>query len=276
MAIYRGNTEFSKIYRGNTEVNKIYRGQTEVYSSGPNIVTSNLELNLQADNASSYPGTGTTWTDLTGNGYNGTLTNGPTYNASPGYFTLDGVNDTIRFVENSSMINTSNMSIEMWMSVGSIGSKFAQFITNRDGSDYLVSIWIGIDNRQVVRTWNPSGTDTMVAIAGIGTGGAAYYTWSNNKFGTTNGDNNFHHVVATFTSGTLKMYYDGSLVGTNSSVASSIYAGSEYYRIGGEYGAGNYTYNMAGNIGQVRFYHKELSSTEVLQNYNNTKSIYGL
>ena len=33
MAIYRGNTEFSKIYRGNTEVNKIYRGQTEAYSS---------------------------------------------------------------------------------------------------------------------------------------------------------------------------------------------------------------------------------------------------
>ena len=42
------------------------------------IITSGLVLHLDAGNTSSYPGSGTTWTDLSVNGYNGTLTNGPT------------------------------------------------------------------------------------------------------------------------------------------------------------------------------------------------------
>ena len=49
-----------------------------------NIVTSGLVLNLDAGNTASYPGTGTTWTDLSGNGNNGTLVNGVGYNFANG------------------------------------------------------------------------------------------------------------------------------------------------------------------------------------------------
>jgi hypothetical protein len=63
----------------------------------PSIVTTGLQLYLDAGNASSYPGSGTTWTDLTVNGRNGTLTNGPTYSATNGgSIVFDGTNDYVQ------------------------------------------------------------------------------------------------------------------------------------------------------------------------------------
>ena len=49
----------------------------------PRIVTDGLVLCLDAASKRSYPGTGTTWTDLKG-GNNGTLTNGPTFDTGNG------------------------------------------------------------------------------------------------------------------------------------------------------------------------------------------------
>ena len=55
-----------------------------------------LVLCLDAGNTKSYPGSGTTWTDLSGNGNTGTLTNGPTYSSSNGGgIILDGVDDYV-------------------------------------------------------------------------------------------------------------------------------------------------------------------------------------
>ena len=58
------------------------------------IVTNGLELFLDASHKDSYPGTGTTWYDLSGNGRNLTLTNGPTFSAANmGSIVFDGTND---------------------------------------------------------------------------------------------------------------------------------------------------------------------------------------
>ena len=69
-------------------------------------ITSGLICHLDASRTDSYPGTGTTWTDLSGNGNHFTLTNGPTFdaNANGGVFNLDGTNDHIT---NNSNINLS-------------------------------------------------------------------------------------------------------------------------------------------------------------------------
>lgn len=62
----------------------------------PRIVTDGLVLALDAGNRKSYPGSGTTWTDLSGRGNNGTLTNGPTYSSSNGgSIVFDGVDDYV-------------------------------------------------------------------------------------------------------------------------------------------------------------------------------------
>ena len=66
------------------------------FSYSPKIVTDGLVLYLDAANNRSYPGSGTTWTDLSRGGNNGTLTNGPTFNgANGGSIVFDGTNDFI-------------------------------------------------------------------------------------------------------------------------------------------------------------------------------------
>ncbi len=61
----------------------------------PSIVTDGLVLCLDAANSRSYPGTGATWTDLKG-GNNGTLENGPTFDAANGgSIVFDGTDDIV-------------------------------------------------------------------------------------------------------------------------------------------------------------------------------------
>ena len=68
----------------------------------PNIVTDGLVLCLDAANKRSYPGTGTTWTDRSANGNNGTLTNGPTFDsANGGSIVFDGTNDYVTTTKNN-------------------------------------------------------------------------------------------------------------------------------------------------------------------------------
>ena len=65
-------------------------------AAAPTIVTNGLILNLDASNTSSYPGTGTVWTDLSGQNNNGTLVNGVGYSSvNGGTLTFDGVNDYV-------------------------------------------------------------------------------------------------------------------------------------------------------------------------------------
>ncbi len=76
----------------------INRGLTIARESAVSaVVTSGLQLYLDAGNASSYSGSGTTWTDLSVNSRNGTLTNGPTYSATNGgSIVFDGTNDFVQ------------------------------------------------------------------------------------------------------------------------------------------------------------------------------------
>jgi hypothetical protein len=78
----------------------------------PGIVTSGLVLCLDAGNTKSYPGSGTTWTDLSGNGNTGTLVNSPSYSSS-GYFSFDGTNKSVSIVKPQPNI-TGQISVEIW------------------------------------------------------------------------------------------------------------------------------------------------------------------
>ena len=74
--------------------------------TGPNIITDGLVLHLDAANPKSYPGTGNIWSDLSGNGNNGILTNGPTF--SDGAIVFDGGDDLTRITHNSTIDFTTN------------------------------------------------------------------------------------------------------------------------------------------------------------------------
>ena len=80
-------------------------------SHSPQISLNGLVLCLDAANSKSYPGSGTTWTDLSGGGNNGTLTNGPTYSSGNlGSLVFDGTNDYV-------VTTTSNSYLDMTIAV---------------------------------------------------------------------------------------------------------------------------------------------------------------
>jgi hypothetical protein len=81
----------------------------------PQISLNGLVLCLDAANPKSYPGSGTTWTDLSGRGNNGTLVNGVGYNSGNlGSLVFDGVNDYVNIPNFSPLANSPACTISIW------------------------------------------------------------------------------------------------------------------------------------------------------------------
>ena len=229
--------------------------------SGPDIVENGLVLCLDAANKFSYPGTGTTWTDLSGNSNNGTLTNGPTFSAgNQGSIVFDGTND---YVTKTSWISppTNTFTIGCWV-------KFSDNVNDR----YLLSF----------------GRDI-----GGSTGGLALFAYGFNaisdvlifEFGSGIGRvssgivpslNIWYYLTVTADVTNVKFYLNGEVKNTSSQGSGAI-TSSPTLSIGSYVnGSGTPgTYFYAGNIAQVSIYNRSLSATEVLQNYNATKSRFG-
>ena len=239
----------------------------KVYAD-PTLITNGLVLYLDASNASSYPGTGTTWTDLSGNNNNGTLTNGPTYTSSfGGSIVFDGTNDSV--VTNTAVDNTLNT------------CTFSAWIRRTNLTNQ-----VGIFNSY---TTGDSGFGFDSSYAGVGTINFSYiYLNGGNYIGRyTNANailaNNWYHVVGTwdgtFASSGFKIYVNGVRSDSTSETGGSVtaYAQSGYaMRIGSSYWSNAERGFFNGNIAQTLIYNRALSESEVLQNYNATRAKFGL
>jgi hypothetical protein len=233
--------------------------------SGPDIVENGLVLCLDAANKRSYPGTGTTWTDLSGNSNNGTLTNGPTFSAgNQGSILFDGTNDYID-TANSTGLNFTNTTgtISLWFKTS----------TSFPSQAFLIA-----KNMDSTGGWGVliDSTGTPYFNTKLSGGGSdAFYRYA--TVSCTNGI--WHNVVSVFTTSTTvtannvaSMYIDGSLSNGASSQI-SVYGGNTSSTVQiGRRSTGLY---YSGNISSVQIYNRALSATEVLQNYNATKSRFG-
>jgi len=105
----------------------------------PSIVTSGLVLALDAANTKSYPGSGTAWTDLSGNGYTGTLTNGPTYSSSNGgYFAFVGASNQHAAVANTTVLQfTGSITLQAIIYPTSYIPSNGSFLIAMAGAYYL-------------------------------------------------------------------------------------------------------------------------------------------
>lgn len=82
----------------------------------PRIITNGLVLALDAGNTKSYPGSGTTWTNISGQGTNGTLTNGPTFSSiNGGSIVFDGTDDSISVLNDAVYDFSAAQTIEIWL-----------------------------------------------------------------------------------------------------------------------------------------------------------------
>jgi hypothetical protein len=207
-------------------------------------VTDGLVLALDAGNPKSYPGSGTVWSDLSGNGNNGTLTNGPTYSsANGGSIVFDGSSGYV----NAPLTKAATCTFSCWASSTNVSNNPMIFNAGPSGSGpdlYFNSGYI---------TWNiwDSGNNFALIPA----------TANNGKF--------HHYVVVNDASSGAKLYYDGNLLGTATYRNAS---SNTNLTIGGN----TNTFMWTGNISNFTVHNRALSAAEIAQNYNALKSRYGI
>jgi hypothetical protein len=125
--------------------------------NGPNIIKDGLVLYLDATNTKSYPRTGTTWTDLTGNGNDGTLINGPTFDSgNNGSIVFDGADDYSR-INSFNSDNEDELSVFCWV--------YPTNLSNYQFSNYFLN-WI-INKRTgntTPRDWQFNVTNSKLGV----------------------------------------------------------------------------------------------------------------
>ena len=223
---------------------------------GPNIVRDGLVLNLDAKNSKSYGGSGNTWTDLSGNGYNATKSGNPSYN-SDGWWEFRNANgdsdyEYFNLTMDEGILKSTNTtgawSLETWWRDAGSAYGSENIIVGRSGHHSGILQWSGgAGVRGQIRS-NAGGTG-QIQTANIA---------------TTN--NMWMHVVFAYNNRTSKLYINGTLEETDTmSTSYTIYGHSNTMYIGG---ISNNYYRTYADIAVVKAYNKELNSVDVLQNYN--------
>jgi hypothetical protein len=223
------------------------RGYGQFENTG--IVTNSLILNLDAGNLSSYPGSGTTWTDISSSPTNATLINGPTYSSSNnGYLSFDGSNDYAQVSSSSKFaFGTGDFTLETW-------------IYPQSFSNYLHMIALPEQN-------------TFALKANVSDGQIYFYSPSYTTYGSTSGWtltlNTWNHVVFKRESSVGYAFLNGVSKGSKSGFTSSF--STQTLNIHNGYGS-----EFAScRISSVRIYNRALNSNEITQNFNAKKSIFG-
>ena len=262
------------------------------YANGPKIVTDGLVLCLDAANRKSYPLSGNTIYDLSGNGNNGTFVNGPVFNSSNGgSVVLDGTNDYIEVATRNTNLEfqpTSPYSVFVFLKSPPSGSHSA-IVANLQGSTPYQGwdFWFNNSSNantiaiHLIDTWDTNAIKVR-----------SNYTFSNyaNKWvmlgytydgssprNSTNALNsvNFYINGRLHTSGkTVDSPSGDGFVATNETIN---YNTSQRFRVGSRWASGAASSPSAITIGNVLLYNgKKLSASEVLQNYTALKGRYGL
>jgi hypothetical protein len=223
------------------------------------IVQLGLVLHLDAGNAASYPGSGTTWTDLSSNSKNYTLTNGPTYSSSNGgIITFAGASSqratSAATLFNSTTFNTYTMNL--WAYPTGAGN-FVQVdgqTTVNTGYHYSA---IEISAAGVIKFGQWTGGMTTIATS-------------------TQSLNAWYNLVITYNGTTATAYVNGASVGSTNIIWSSPGANTFMALMAIDttnMGTGAYA---SGSLGAFMVYNRGLTAAEVTTNFNTLRSRYGI
>lgn len=210
----------------------------------PSIVTTNLIACFDPANVRSYPGSGTTIRDVSGNGYTGTLTNGPTFNSSVagGVIVLDGVDDYIDIPMNLASTNYTVMGVARY-----IDPNGRQRTFSAKNNNWLMGHWSGTTQNNYAEGW--------VTSSGAGPG-----------------DNEWRIYGATGNiSGDSYNFYVNGVLNTGPSTGGS--AGPNGFAIGSFMGTSEFS---KAQIGFMLVYNAILTASEINQNYQALRGRYGI
>lgn len=224
----------------------------------PSIVTSNMVLCLDPANPKSYPGSGTTWFDLSGNGLDATLFNTPTYSNT--HFTLNGTNQYATIPYTPTLAPTSQITVAAWARADNWQSTAStRIVSKTEGGGYQLS---------------------LNDIAGVT--GATVHVNGTYRYATVNNSTisaGWHYIAFTFDGRFVRTYIDAVNVATVD-VGSTLpltYNNNNILVIGAEPVvttiAGNY---FPGSVGSVSVYNRGISASEIAQNFNALRGRYGI
>jgi hypothetical protein len=258
-AVLKGNLSYARVYNRALSQSEILQN----YYQG-NIVTSSLAVALDAGNLLSYPGSGTTWYDLSGNGKNFTLVNGVTWN-SAGYFTLDGIDDYIS---------------------GPAGNTFGL------GQEHTIEIVINntLASTTTLFNWRSSQTDRAIMSHAPYSDGVVYYDVGGccgvtNRISYTPSPSLTNRLTYMIfrcrTSQTpYRQVFENTVEKVNSGTnATANISLSSNIALIGAYNEANLAGSggvWKGNLYSFRMYTRALTDAEVQQNYNAMKNRYNL
>ena len=220
----------------------------------PQIVTNGLVLCLDAGDVQSYSGSGTTWADRSGNGNNGSIINSPTFSSdNNGNFAFDATDEYVSIAETSTL-DLQSYTYAFWIKrTQAQSSSWLQFL-QRSTSNRNPGIWFYINEVDKLHFSIRMSGDYNTSVNPPG-----FYL------------NEWHYFTATVkydgTNTSLNGYTDGVLTdGPNNyaNVSPTLGTGSSFV---GKYGL---------HLANLKVYNRALEASEVLQNFNATKSRFGL
>ena len=213
--------------------------------SGPNLVTDGLILYLDAANTRSYPGSGTTWSDLSSNGTDATLVNNT--GLSGGHMSFDGADDYVSVTPASA------------------------------GTSWTFSAWAqsDVNNSAWHDLWHEESGHRHTMALVTSTGVWMFYDNGYRYSTFTLTDTNWHNYVVTQTGTAVSFYVDGTAYGTSTSAG---------WQLGGDdavisrypVSGGSILEEWDGFIDIIMIHSQPLSAAEVLQNFDAHKGRFGL
>lgn len=237
--------------------------------NGPNIVTDGLVLYVDASNTKSYSGSGTTWSDISGNSYDGTLTNDPVYSSNnKGYFTFDQYD----YSEHTDILDmgTSDLTISCWINLSSTRGVHSWFQSKARAANVAARYAVGLQsNTEKLRSFFAPVVN--VDILTIGSTELQVDQWYMVTTVYDRSDDMIQYVNGVQESSTT--YINNSVTSSGISNYSSNDIQSNYpYRIGAYTASDNVglyqNRGFMGNIALLMHYNRALTQAEIQQNFN--------
>ena len=233
------------------------------FANNAPIVTDGLVFYVDAGNSNSYPGSGTTWTDLVG-GFNGTLSNGPTYSSgNGGRILFDGSDDVSNHGNDSSLnFNSSSpLTVQLWLN-SDRDTEYQILVSRFHQTSYIgweFALGPSTNRDEVYFVFRNSQSEQKSAYSNS----LAYVpdTWVNVAI-TYDGSENASNIT---------FYGDGVDVG-NTVIQNNTVNPAVSSTLDLTLGARGTSGSLHGSLAAVKIYNRELSSSEILQNYNALKN----
>lgn len=224
--------------------------QLNGFEAERSIVSAGLILELDAGNTGSYPGTGTTWTDLSGNGKNGTLVNSPTFATTGG-----GIINYAGTARVSTALTVgATYSMSVWFRLTSVTNGSFGALLGVYQSKYQCMIMDG--SLSLVRVYVENQADGDAFDSSTISANTFYnYVLVREGDSTTNG---------------YKLYVNGSLTGSRTTLTR---ASTDFVYVGGRPDA---TQTPPGGISCAHIYNRALTAAEIQQNFNALRGRFGI